>query len=898
MKKKLFNTVSSLALAALISGCFDDKETTASKNPFVAGTNAELLQDIQQAREADQSALSSVESILGELDEPAPSGSGGSAPKKIKRVRFSNQDQVFVFDLDGTIAPQDGEGELPGASEFIAVPEDVVVALQAARRVLTADAASATALTSLTVSPTSVSQIAARRSEIETRREALRTFISVLEDQARIMQSYLVGLSPLDRLGNPVAVASDQLELAIFERTEMMLSLEEAAAALQVRQERLLGAAPTRLVSVAEAMVGRGFSMVVPVPDRLTVAGGAELSVLSSSVRMNFRVLPTFAGTVDTHRVDIAHMLLGGGTRDLATGMMHLALHATELVPESSSSRARIGDEEFRRLTDAVAQANSEALAIRRSAGLPTDDASGGALVSSVFAGELVSTGENPTLAEAAQLLPPLARVNLLIAMQDAVMRMLGSPQLSEYTGLSALAFGTAGSLEDGGSTSLIRPESHLASAAAPDVPHVDPRRVFAERYQEITQKESGFYNTDYQRYMGEWLTDIQGFKYEPRGSSGPQYSIVYNLNIENLYKFFQLKNEQVGLLYTHTPDVLSALADLVLEQKVGSYGHSLIEQLKYRTVARGTLRDFSALKSANAQNFKILKAMLSDKIQIFLQKMARKTNELIALENLRPNPRVEELSHSSPIDHTADVSYRAARTSNTGQLDTRTFYMNGVQGKSIEVGLPVFVQLNGNISGNKTTDKLTGSVAYRLGNTVIGAIQAYANSGAGFETESNQLETSVVMSHNLGSFFIEGQLGMVSADNVHTSAWSGLRSQLTLGLDTAYVSPFIQISHRQLDKDSAYHLNDTTAYLGLDMDIASLTADTYALTTRLTTKVGYGEKHWNDTDTDLGATRGVTGSVAWSASLNLNSGVSFTTNLNLDTASGSNAGLNITLNR
>ncbi|MCP5322573.1 MAG: hypothetical protein H6492_00995 [Candidatus Paracaedibacteraceae bacterium] len=149
-----------------------------------------------------------------------------------------------------------------------------------------------------------------------------------------------------------------------------------------------------------------------------------------------------------------------------------------------------------------------------------------------------------------------------------------------------------------------------------------------------------------------------------------------------------------------------------------------------------------------------------------------------------------------------------------------------------------------------------------------------------------------------LGSFFIEGQLGMVSADNVHTSAWSGLRSQLTLGLDTEYVSPFIQISHRQLDKDSAYHLNDTTAYLGLDMDIASLTADTYALTTRLTTKVGYGEKHWKDTDTDLGATRGVTGSVAWSASLNLNSGISFTTNLNLDTASGSNAGLNITLNR
>ncbi|MCP5322393.1 MAG: hypothetical protein H6492_00035 [Candidatus Paracaedibacteraceae bacterium] len=273
------------------------------------------------------------------------------------------------------------------------------------------------------------------------------------------------------------------------------------------------------------------------------------------------------------------------------------------------------------------------------------------------------------------------------------------------------------------------------------------------------------------------------------------------------------------------------------------------------------------------------------------------KTNFFAGLFDFLDSPTALALSAGVPVDLDTGLSVKARRAG-VGSVDLTSLTANGINGQVVDLGLPVFVQLNGNVSGNKTTDKLTGSVAYRLGNTVIGAIQAYANSGAGFETESNQLETSVVMSHNLGSFFIEGQLGMVSADNVHTSTWSGLRSQLTLGLDTAYVSPFIQISHRQLDKDSAYHLNDTTAYLGLDMDIASLTADTYVLTTRLTTKVGYGEKHWKDTEKDLGATRGVTGSVAWSASLNLNSGVSFTTNLNLDTASGSNAGLNITLNR
>ncbi|MCP5322574.1 MAG: hypothetical protein H6492_01000 [Candidatus Paracaedibacteraceae bacterium] len=271
--------------------------------------------------------------------------------------------------------------------------------------------------------------------------------------------------------------------------------------------------------------------------------------------------------------------------------------------------------------------------------------------------------------------------------------------------------------------------------------------------------------------------------------------------------------------------------------------------------------------------------------------------NPFAGLFDFLDSPTALALSAETPLSLDTGLSVKARRAG-VGSVDLTSLTANGINGQVVDLGLPVFVQLNGNVSGNKTTDKLTGSVAYRLGNTVIGAIQAYANSGTGFETESNQLETSVVMSHNLGSFFIEGQLGMVSADNVHTSAWSGLRSQLTLGLDTEYVSPFIQISHRQLDKDSAYHLNDTAAYLGLDMDIASLTADTYVLTTRLTTKVGYGEKHWKDTDTDLGATRGVTGSVAWSASLNLNSGVSFTTHLNLDTASGSNAGLNITLNR
>jgi hypothetical protein len=194
-------------------------------------------------------------------------------------------------------------------------------------------------------------------------------------------------------------------------------------------------------------------------------------------------------------------------------------------------------------------------------------------------------------------------------------------------------------------------------------------------------------------------------------------------------------------------------------------------------------------------------------------------------------------LSASIARDVSGNVSLRQARTATTGLVDARAFNMNGTSGQSIELGLPLFVQLKGDVSSAKSTDAATGSVAYRLGNTVIGAIQGYANSGAGFGTDSRQLETSVVASHSFGSFFVEGQIGSVSANDVHISDWSGVRSQVTLGLDTEFVSPFVQLTHRQLDR-SGLDLNETTAHVGLDMDIAKLAADTYSVDTRLLAKL------------------------------------------------------------
>ena len=254
-------------------------------------------------------------------------------------------------------------------------------------------------------------------------------------------------------------------------------------------------------------------------------------------------------------------------------------------------------------------------------------------------------------------------------------------------------------------------------------------------------------------------------------------------------------------------------------------------------------------------------------------------------------------LSAGTIKDLSSNTSLRQARTAATGSVDGSAFKMNGVAGQSIDLGMPLFVQLKGDVSSSKSTDAATGSVAYRLGNTVIGAIQGYANSGADFGIDSRQLETSVVASHSFGAFFVEGQVGTVSATEVHNSNWSGLRSQVTLGLDTEFVSPFVQLAHRQLDR-SGLDLNETTTYVGLDAEVAKLAADTYSIDTRLLTKVGYGSKNWSANSKDLGSTTGFSGSVEWSSSLNLNSGVTFSSNLALDTLAGSSAAVNVSLDR
>jgi hypothetical protein len=228
--------------------------------------------------------------------------------------------------------------------------------------------------------------------------------------------------------------------------------------------------------------------------------------------------------------------------------------------------------------------------------------------------------------------------------------------------------------------------------------------------------------------------------------------------------------------------------------------------------------------------------------------------------------------------DATGSVSLLAARTGKTG-LDAVRLTVNGVPGSHMDLGLPVFVQLKGSVDQGKSTNLTTGTVAYKLGNTLVGAILTYSNSGSGFGVDGRQLETSIVASHSFGSFFIEGQLGSISATDVHFKDWSGSRAQLTVGIDTSWVSPFIQVSYRNLNNQS-----DTAVYGGLEVDLSEFRTDGYTVSTHLLTKAGYSN------------VKGTTGAVEWSSTLTLNSGVSFSTNFTLGTAAEPSAGLTFKL--
>ncbi|QOL19708.1 hypothetical protein [Candidatus Bodocaedibacter vickermanii] len=234
----------------------------------------------------------------------------------------------------------------------------------------------------------------------------------------------------------------------------------------------------------------------------------------------------------------------------------------------------------------------------------------------------------------------------------------------------------------------------------------------------------------------------------------------------------------------------------------------------------------------------------------------------------------------STPTDTSGSTSALAALKGKSG-VDATQFTVNGVAGSQVDLGLPVYVQLKGSVDQDKSTTGMTGLFAYKLGNSVLGVVQSYANSGAGFSADSRQLESSIVAAHSFGLMFVEGQFGSISTTDVNFNDWSGVRSQVRFGIDTPFGAPFVQLTHRNFG-----HTSDTAGYVGFEIANTEFKADTYAFSTSVLTKVGHH------------SVNGATGSIDWTAALNLNSGVAFTTNLTLGSALDSKAAFNLSLDR
>jgi hypothetical protein len=232
----------------------------------------------------------------------------------------------------------------------------------------------------------------------------------------------------------------------------------------------------------------------------------------------------------------------------------------------------------------------------------------------------------------------------------------------------------------------------------------------------------------------------------------------------------------------------------------------------------------------------------------------------------------------------------QAPRTNSNGLIQFQECNMSGIAGQSIELKPPLFIHLKGEVTDTKITNILMGSVSYRLGNTVIGAIQGYSNSGNGFGQSGQQSESSIVLSQNFGLFFIEAQSGLVIANQLYNCEWNGYCSQVTIGCDTANIIPFMQLTYRQLDRNGAHTLNETTGWVGLDIEVGNFTAEAYNLNMRLLSKIGYGQQKWSIPSKDIGTTSATKGSIAWNARLNLRNGISFCASLSLDTQTKNSA--------
>lgn len=172
------------------------------------------------------------------------------------------------------------------------------------------------------------------------------------------------------------------------------------------------------------------------------------------------------------------------------------------------------------------------------------------------------------------------------------------------------------------------------------------------------------------------------------------------------------------------------------------------------------------------------------------------------------------------------------------------------IDGQTSELPLPLFASFDSTLSDPNS--KLS-SLALKLGSHYVGTVVAGT-----FETTPltpNHFESSAVYGFSFKTGFFEAQIGSFFDESNTIQSIRGQRYQLTLGLDTDYVTPFVRILNRTSANDSlsllGAGLESNLAKYNLGDAILDATISTSYLTNFDGTAIGYASCRLHSTFSD-----------------------------------------------
>lgn len=222
------------------------------------------------------------------------------------------------------------------------------------------------------------------------------------------------------------------------------------------------------------------------------------------------------------------------------------------------------------------------------------------------------------------------------------------------------------------------------------------------------------------------------------------------------------------------------------------------------------------------------------------------------------------------------------AKATPTG-FDTAGLTLAGENGGFIGLNLPIYIKFTGTITDNLTTPNLQTAAQYNLGNMAVGLTHNYANIGNGFNSNASfKSEATFFTTYYANNWFATAHIGGINA-HTHNHAWQAATTALTLGYEhESGIRPFVELHRTQLND-----YTQTIGFVGVDLDIAQHAVDSYSMSAKLKAAAGYSLQ-----------TQTFTPNLEWHGTLNLNSGVGFTSALTLSTADTTSINCSVQIER